>query len=392
MVLIGIDGGATKISAWEIIYDKKNNTFSLGSTNVFREYRHYDEFIQDFSPVELSVQLAEMNGDIGLTQDEMVQGEVYMNACTDVITELAAKHRDKKILIGIGMPGLKTADKRGIAALANGPRMPYFANVVESKLKERGIKLYDKVAKLGSDADYCGIGEEYAEKGEFKNCKNAYYLGGGTGIADAIKLKGRLIPFDEIKDWIAKTWELKSEDGLSLERYTSASGIQFIFSLNSGLTIEKLNEKRIFPPQILEAALNNDINAINTLKQISKNLAQLIFERITTVYFGWNHHFEFINPNRQALESEHPYKGTLFDKIIIGQRLGDLLMESIGTGILFDEMIELLMEMTKGIADINFKKHYLTDNIFNKDLICFSNLREAPAIGAGIDAYLTKFN
>ncbi|MBK7096081.1 MAG: hypothetical protein IPH57_13920 [Saprospiraceae bacterium] len=96
MVLIGIDGGATKISAWEIIYDKKNNTFSLGSTNVVREYRHYDEYIQDFSPVGLSVQLAEMNGEIDLTQDEMVQGEVYMNACTDVITELAAKHRDKK--------------------------------------------------------------------------------------------------------------------------------------------------------------------------------------------------------------------------------------------------------------------------------------------------------
>ena len=95
MILIGIDGGATKINAWEVLFNKKENTFELGSQNIIKEYRHYDEYIQSFKPVELSVQLNEMTGDIELTQDELVQGEVYIRACADVITEFAFNSLNK---------------------------------------------------------------------------------------------------------------------------------------------------------------------------------------------------------------------------------------------------------------------------------------------------------
>lgn len=391
MILLGIDGGASKISAWEVLFDKEHNSFSLGTLNIVREYRHYDEFIQSFTPVELSCQLSEMNRYIELTQDELVQGEVYISACADVITEFAAKNKDKKLLVGIGMPGLKSKDKRGIVALANGPRMPLYAERVEQKLEERGIKLVSKIAVLGSDADYCGIGEEYAVEGEFKNCTNAYYLGGGTGIADAIKLKGKVMPFDEVKEWIAKTWEMKADSGLSLERYTSVSGIQFIYSQYSGINVEELNNRSVFPPQILNAAYNGDKNSIDTYNDISRNLAKLIFERITTLFFGWQNHFEFINPDKPKLLCDHPYKGTFFDKIIIGQRLGDLMKESRGSGVLYDKVIDYLTEFVNNINDIQFKKHYLKERNFNQELIFFSSLREAPAIGAGIDAYFNKF-
>lgn len=391
MILIGIDGGATKINAWEVLFNKKENTFELGSQNIIKEYRHYDEYIQSFKPVELSVQLNEMTGDIELTQDELVQGEVYIRACADVITEFAFKNKDKKILAGIGMPGLKTSDKRGIVALANGPRMPYFAQLVEQKLEERGVKLYSKIAVLGSDADYCGIGEEYCDLGQFRDCKNAYYLGGGTGIADAIKLNGKLYPFDEIKDWIPKTWEMKSNSGLSLERYSSASGIQFIYSQKSGKSVEELNNKSIFPPQILKEAIDGDKNAINTMEEVSYNIASLLFERMTTLYFGWQNHFEFINPNKAKPITDHEFKGSFFDKLIIGQRLGDLMQISKGTGILFETVISHLTDFVLKSADSDFIHHYVFEDKFDESLIHFSALREAPAIGAGIDAYLRKF-
>jgi predicted NBD/HSP70 family sugar kinase len=332
-----------------------------------------------------------MNGHIELTQDELVQGEVYISACADVITEFAAKNKGKKLLVGIGMPGLKSKDKRGIVALANGPRMPLYAERVEQKLEERGIKLFSKIAVLGSDADYCGIGEEFAGEGEFKNCTNAYYLGGGTGIADAIKLNGKVIPFDEVKEWIAKTWEMIADSGLSLERYTSVSGIQFIYSRYSGILVEELNNKSVFPPQILDSAYNGDSNSLDTYNDISRNLSKLIFERITTLFFGWQNHFEFINPNKPKLICDHPFKGTFLDKIIIGQRLGELMKASKGSGILYDKVIDHLTELVKKTNDIQFKNHYLKEGNFNYKLIFFSNLREAPAIGAGIDAYFNKY-
>ena len=390
--LIGIDGGATKISGWQILINDKTGTFSSSDNNIAREYRDYPGFNPDFKPLDLQIQLAEMHQDIKLTDDEIAQSDAYMTACADVITDFFKISGGRKLLVGIGMPGLKTQDKRGIAALANGPRMPYFAREVENKLKNKGVELFSPVAMLGSDADYCGVGEEFAENGQFRSSVNAYYLGGGTGIADAIKLNGKLIAFDQIKDWIAKTWEMKTDIGLSLERFTSASGIQYIYSKNSGIPVEKLNEKGIFPPHILKYAIDKNLFAIISLNEVSHNLAKLIFERITTIYFGWQDHFGFINPNRTPLESNHEYKGILLDKIIIGQRLGDLVQESIGTGILFEKIIHVLTELTIEIEDVNFKKHYLSESKFNKDLIYISNLREAPAIGAGIDAYLTKFD
>ncbi|MGE5355278.1 MAG: hypothetical protein ACM3PT_03500 [Deltaproteobacteria bacterium] len=390
MVLIGIDGGATKISAWEVFIDREKNVFSLGKENVIREYRHYDEFIQSFVPVELKIQLSEMAENIELTQDEMVQGEVYIKACADVIREFAIRHTDKRLLVGIGMPGLKTSDRRGIVALANGPRMPDFADRVEKKLEALGVKLFSKIAVLGSDADYCGIGEEYSDLGKFRGINNAYYLGGGTGIADAVKLKGKLCPFDEVKEWIAKTWEMKSKSGLSLERYTSAGGIQFIYSRYSGIKIEELNAQSVFPPQILRFAQDGDPNSQLTMDDVSKNIAELIFERITTLYFGWQDYFDFINPSRPELSVTHPFRNELFDRIIFGQRLGDLMKISKGTGVLYDQMISYLSGLVLNLNDKTFIEHYLKNDKFDESLIFFSDLREAPAIGAGIDAYLRK--
>ena len=63
----------------------------------------------------------------------------------------------------------------------------------------------------------------------FEDVENAYYLGGGTGAADALKLHGKLISFDKCKNWIAKTWEMSDKNGKSMEIYCSANGIQSIY-------------------------------------------------------------------------------------------------------------------------------------------------------------------
>ena len=389
-LLVGIDGGATKISGWTTEVNK-DKTFMLGDINVVKEYREYSEYMPSFKPVNIQLQLGEMNeGEIDLTVEEKLHGKSYMYAAADVIIELAKKVGAGRVLVGIGMPGLKSKDKRGIVALANGPRMPEYCKVIEERVGAAGIIMDKPIHHLGSDADYCGIGEEYSQNGLFRNVENAYYLGGGTGVADAMKLKGKLLPFDQAKTWIAKAWEMKNSDGKSMERFASSNGIQAIYSEFSDIPVHELNEKGVYPPQIMDL-YDEDPAAKRTFNDVSYNIAKLLFERIVTIYSGWRHYFEFVNSNRADLEEKHPYRNMLLDSIIIGQRLGDLLASSKGKDVFYEPFFDFL---TKFIVecpylDAKFKNHYLKDDLFDEALIKTSNLREAPAIGAGVDAYLT---
>ncbi|MDD3095537.1 MAG: hypothetical protein PHD63_04760, partial [Candidatus Marinimicrobia bacterium] len=102
VLLVGIDGGATKISGWttEINPDK---TFNLGTINVVKEYREYEEFMPSFKPVNIQLQLGEMNeGEIELTIEEQKHGKSYMYAAADLIVELAKKVGSSRVLVGIG--------------------------------------------------------------------------------------------------------------------------------------------------------------------------------------------------------------------------------------------------------------------------------------------------
>ena len=389
MLLIGIDGGATKVSGWVIIYPEKTQLFKLSDINLQKKYSDYPDHNPGYIPVDIKTQLDEMNKEIHLTNEEKKQGEVYMKTAADVIIGLLKKFPGKNALIGIGMPGLKTADKRGISAIANGPRMPGFSEYIELRIREENLTLGSPIAHLGSDADYCGLGEEYSADGLFKDVQNAYYLGGGTGVADALKLKGNLIPFDQTKSWIAKAWEMQCEKGVSFERYASAAGIQFIYSRYSNIPVEELNDNHIYPPQILEKALLNDKAAVDTINDVSIYIATLIYERITTIYSGWFGLFSFVNPARELTEKDHKYRGVLLDRIIIGQRLGDLLDDSKQTPLLWRQIIERLSELFNKNIEKRLKKKYLLNEIFREDFITISKLREAPAIGAGVDAWLT---
>jgi len=388
-LLIGVDGGATKVSAWEIIYNETHSTFSLGAANATKAYREIEDYISDFTPVDLKTQLNERDSNsIQTSEAEKQQAGVYVEACAQAIRELTELTGITNVLIGIGMPGLKTENKRGIAVVANGPRMLQYSDQLEAKLKAFNINLLAPVDHLGSDADYCGIGENYSEEGLFRNAQNAYYLGGGTGVADALKLNGKLLTFDNAKGWITKTWEMKSEEGLPLERVTSVSGIQRTYAEFAGKTVEELNSEGIFPLQISKLAQQGEKAAIQTFEVVNRNLSKLLYERIVTLYSGWNGLFDFVNPNRPTPDSVHEHQGKVFDVIIVGQRLGDLFDDEYGSEIVKKPIFAGLTELIQNSDFLSHvaKEHYRDPETFVKT----SKLREAPALGAGIDAFLSK--
>ncbi|WP_457566361.1 hypothetical protein [Caldithrix abyssi] len=386
-ILIGIDGGATKVSARDVQVDPQKKEFTMGRWNATRSYSELPGFLPDFKPVPVTDQLKERDaGKIRITPEEEQQGAVYVEACALVIEDIARQSGQNKVLFGLGMPGLKTADLRGIEVVANGPRIPDYANMLEKRLKLSGIEYVKPLQRIGSDADYCGIGENYSSEGQFKSVTNAYYLGGGTGVADALKLKGQLVPFDQTKSWMAKTWELKTVEGRSLEQFASVGGMQRLYAEMSGKSVAELNEQGVYPLQIAELALKNESDALKTFELIVKNLADLLYERIVTLYAGWKNLFGFVNPNRPPLSEKHPFMGALLERVILGQRLGELIQSEAGKVILkapLEERLNMLIQQSPFLDD-RAKNHYADPG----KILSVSRLREAPALGAGIDAYL----
>ncbi|MEE8479460.1 MAG: hypothetical protein V3S42_05550 [Candidatus Neomarinimicrobiota bacterium] len=389
-IIIGIDGGASKVSAYVIEVSEDGKSFTIGNQNSVKEYRNYPDFQTDFKPVGLPTQLEQIkNNNTVLTSAEIKQSNAYYMAFWDAISALVKFTKTENVLIGICMPGIKTTDKRGIAAMANGPRMPNFTTEIELRLNNSNIALAMPISKLGSDADYCGIGEEYAENGTFLNIENAYYLGGGTGVADTLKLHGKLISFDDCKSWIAKTWELSDKNGNSMEIYCSANGIQSVYSDISCISQSEINKNKIYLEQILELAAKDDKNAIATWQTVSKNLADLLLERISTIYSGWQHQFSFINKNKPKIISNHIYKYTLLDRIVIGQRLGEIFQTPLAQKYLVEPLMNNLSDLVSKSESLNerAKAHYLNSDRFESKIIIVSKLREAPALGAGIEAF-----
>jgi len=393
-LLIGIDGGATKVSGWSIVVEGEN-TFSLGKLHAEKLYNEIDGYIEGFKSVDITEQLAQFqNNNIKSTEEEIQHGKTYIEATAQVIEQIAKKSGIKNVLVGIGMPGLKTSDLRSIAVMANGPRMIDYCKNLENRLAGSEIQFVSPIAGLGSDAFYCGMGEEYAREGRFRSVANSYYLGGGTGVADAMKLDGSLVQLDVIKGWFAKTWEMKSEENCSLEKYASAKGIQSIYSDLSGISLNNLNSDGIYLQQIKGKAIQGDKPALETYNKITYYLALLLYERISTLNAGWQNLFSFVNPNKPKLSGKHPYLGRVFDSIVIGQRLGDLFRSSKGDEIVWGPFFKHLSEMIEKSDVLNekVKNYYCPDGKFSEDLLQISNLREAPAIGAGIDAYLAWRN
>jgi len=390
-LVIGIDGGATKVNAWSIVVESEN-AFRLGDFNVQKSYREIAGYIENFQPVDLNVQLTEWEADnIRPTAAENQQAHCYIKAAVVAIEQIVTQSGYAQVLLGIGMPGIKTRNERGIAVLKNGPRMTDYASRIEEQLSVKGINLVTPISHIGSDAYYCGIGEEYATEGLFRTVQNSYYLGGGTGAADALKLNGRVIPLDETKGWFVKAWEMKCPAGHSVERYVSSKGIQAIYGEHEQRTVDNLSRAGIFPPQIRRQALQGEKAAVMTMHEVAHYLALLLYERITSLYAGWQGLFQFVNPNRPAPSVTHAYQRIRLDNIIIGQRLGDLLLEARGDTVLWVPFIAELSRLINDstILDQTAKQHYCNNGQFKVELIQISRLREAPALGAGIDAYLT---
>jgi predicted NBD/HSP70 family sugar kinase len=391
IILIGVDGGASKVLAHSVEIGTDPLRFFPVKPIIEVSYNKQEKYSSKFKPVNLAQQLKDLKqGSVVPTKDEVEQGEAIIMAFKKTLTTILSIQNPgkKKIIIGVGMPGLKTPRKRGISAMANGPRMPQFLTTLEKMLVEDGFDNIEKIHALGSDADYCGYGERYGDQGSIRECKNAYYLGIGSGVADAILIDGENIPFDDIQTWIPKAWEMTYDETHSFENIISAKGIQQLYADKTDQTTEEIEAQEIYPWQIYEKAKDGDTIAIEVTELVAEGLASLIYQRITALGVG-DASVSLISNNHEIVD-QHPHVGKTFDKFVIGQRLGDI-WGNLDFYPLLRNRVNILMsrKLIDGELPTRIRSAYLSgNNRFKEELIVHSELRHAPALGAAVDAYL----
>jgi len=386
-ILIGIDGGATEAKAHLVSVEGAPGAprFLLGETQCMRKY----ERVGDFKPVDVKEQFRQRDAnEIVLTPAEIEQGELYIEAAAQVVIEICSVTGARRALVGMGMPGLKTPDGRGINVINHGPRMPEFLAKLEQNIRAAGIDLVTPIARLGSDADYCGIGEQYAEGGAFAGVENAYYAGLGTGVADAMKLRGKLVTFDAAKAWIQKSWQMTCSLGVTFEKVVSAKSMNARFANLMGREGDCLVNAGRFPQ---DEALKGNALAAQTMRVVAGTLAELLFERLQTVAQG-RKALSSRGEAYLALTPDHPYRGTVLDRLVIGQRLGFVYADDQYEAVFRRPLLDCLAGLIAERGDDTLRARCLTAaGEVKPGLVVGSPLRAAPAIGAAVSAYEDAF-
>ncbi len=379
-VLVGVDGGATEVKVHEVLCDaiESPTSFVLGNENAARVYPR----VPDFEPVPLEQQLADRDAEQA-TPDEDKQGDLLIASAADAIEEVVVACGERPIIAGMGMPGLKTRDGRGIAVINNGPRMPKFLDKLEKELTTRGLVLRSPIARLGSDADYCGLGEQWAIAGMLRDVDSGYYVGCGTGVADAMKLRGDLVTFDSAQDWIQKAWQLLSPDGVTYEKLVSAKSMNAGYAKRIDLPADGASA---FPER---DALDGKPEAIAWLNEVAEHLALLIVERIDTIKNG-RRAAAWRGEAYQQLNPDHPFRGVLLDRIVIGQRLGQIYADEDCRKFFGAQLDFVVADEISASGDTEMIEWYLQGDKVKPGRICASKLRAAPALGAAVAAALKE--
>jgi predicted NBD/HSP70 family sugar kinase len=406
-ILIGVDGGATEVKAHEVLVlsdssaeddrrgtpsadlgaDEQQSTaretpsLALGSASASCCY----DVAPGFEPVPLAEQLNAFGAKrIEPTHSERAQGELWLDAFTSTIGAIASESNRSLVRLGLCAPGLKTSDGRGLAVVRNGPRIPDFLDRLERRLVNGGLVLASPPGRLISDADACGLGEHVHSQGMLRGIANAYYIGGGTGLAETMLLAGEIVSFDALGGWLKKAWALECSAGESFEDRISMGGINAAYARRSGRPLAVHEDD--YPEQ---RALRGDGIALAVMHTAAEALGDLVFARIAMLWKGRKASTPL--PARAIVSGAgsgavHMHPHTQLDRVVFGQRLGHLFADE-SLHRLFREIVEsTLARRIMSARDEALAAHYLDGSHLKSGFLCASLLRSAPALGAAASA------
>jgi len=293
--LLGIDGGATKVLAQICEFDPKTSLITTNGKHIEYSYHESNNFEPTFKPTKLLQQQKEAKKNkYKFSKDEIKQSSSIIDTIIKII--LSSVKNNKTSHVGLCFPGIKTANCDGISIMANGPRsidmLSQLNQKIKSKLDHRLL-----IKTIYDDSECCVIGETKSSTGKLKNCNNAIYIGGGTGIADGLILNNKLIDLKN-HSGIKRSWELVMPEGETVEQCLSLGGM-----LSKWNKKKKSSDKSIL--SFFEHAASGDNIANGILEKAVNAFALLINDR-TDYFYSQN-----VKP----------------EKIVVGQRLGHLLSD-----------------------------------------------------------------
>lgn len=207
-------------------------------------------------------------------REELYEGRDWVEVCGSLLAELS---EGEPVRVGFAMPGVKTPDRRGILRLNHAPPVPDYLDRLAALLAVPSV-----LGPLGSDGEMAVLGETVAP-GQLVGIRNAYYLGGGSGLAEGLLVDGRSVPVESV---LKRAWEL------GLEPQLSPAGWNALFEGKAG---------RPPAPSLEEEALAGGLAAV-VLRTGARNLTEFIARRL----------------------GELETLGIRLDRIVLGQRFGRL--------------------------------------------------------------------
>lgn len=297
--LIGVDGGASGVRACEVELSEVDGVRKLHVARApsSSDWPATPGFL---TPAERGIESAPLLGPPDAR--ELDQAWRRIETTARCILDVARSRSAARVLVGIAMPGLKTADERGIAFARHGPRSPDFVDKLQALLGSDGLELEAPIGRLESDGACAAVGEEYATGGLMSGPECAYYLGGGSGLAEALKLNGAIVPLDSVQSWFPRAWTLREPfEGASYDDVLSARGVNAQFRALAPQT-------RGFPEEHVEG----DAATQRLFELTGARLASLVVERIVALRARGPLEAQWAGPHELA-------------RVVVGLRLGRLL-------------------------------------------------------------------
>lgn len=300
-LLIGVDGGASGVRALAIEQERRDGEFVLCARGA-RSARHWPVTPGFLTPAQRGVtSAAELGPPDAHEQDQALK---RIETTVQCVLDVARAHGATRVIVGVAMPGLKTADGCGIAFARHGPRSDDFLALLLGFLMGEGLEFAAPSWRLLSDGACAGVGEEYAAEGALRGAECAYYLGGGTGLAEALKLRGDLPSPEHIESWFPRAWRLREPfENRSYDDVLSARGINEWFrSQHDG------NAR--FPEELVE----RDESVQRHFAFVGRCLATLVVERVVALRARGPQDHEWPGPHELT-------------RVVVGLRLGQLLAD-----------------------------------------------------------------
>jgi len=352
-MLVGVDGGATSVRA-HVVAERGGLLVEVGAAASLDHAELRPADLSDFAPVALEVQRAEhARGAIEPTREEQAESARRARGVARVVAQAlrAASGRDGpwRARVGLCWPGLKDAAGAGVLVAKNGPRAPRLLAEIAEALRLANVELAAPLPPLMSDGLACGLGERHSAAGALRGIDHGWYFGGGTGLAEAALLDGRVQTVDQLGPHWKRAWESTSRSfGAGFEDLVSAGGIDAAWRRQGG------------EDRAVDAALAGHPAARELLRRGAAALAELCVDRILAV---------------------HAQRGLVLQRIVVGQRTGDWSadprLDECWSAVLRAELAALLAQD----APDGVLRQWLPGGE-RPDRVVASTLRSAPALGA----------